>query len=154
MTSLVALADDPCVPMRTTFDERTLAIPDRLGNNRLDTFENLLVNPDVGLIFLIPGHGDTLRVSGTGTIVRDAALQRRFAVRGREPHLVLVIAVAQAFTHCSKAMVRSGLWKPDRWPDRLNVPSLAEAMVAHGQLDVSRERMDDIIEKDRRTRLY
>lgn len=135
-------------------DERTLAIPDRLGNNRLDTFENLLVNPEVGLIFVIPGHGDTLRVSGNGKIVRDAALQRRFAVRGREPNLVLVISVAEAFTHCSKAMVRSGLWRPERWPDRSNVPSLAEAMVAHGRLGISRERMNDIIDEDRRARLY
>src|ERR1700760_4798119 len=64
-------------------DEKTLAIPDRLGNNRLDTFENLLVSPEIGLIFMIPGNGDTLRVSGKGQVVRDAALQQRLAVKGK-----------------------------------------------------------------------
>src|ERR1700733_12984646 len=71
-------------------DEKTLAIPDRLGNNRLDTFENLLVNPEIGLIFIIPGHGDTLRVSGQGKIVRDTELQNKLAMKGKSPNLVLV----------------------------------------------------------------
>jgi PPOX class probable FMN-dependent enzyme len=115
----------------TVLDEKTLAIPDRLGNNRLDTFENLLTHPDVGLFFMIPGNGDTLRVSGKGKIVRDAALQRRFAVDGKAPNLMLVATVEEAFMHCSKCMARSGLWDPENWPDRTNVPSLAEAIVAH-----------------------
>src|SRR5581483_10156303 len=72
-------------------DKRTLAIPDRLGNNRLDTFENLIANPEVGLLFLIPGNGDTLRISGTGHIVRDQALQQRLAVNGKQPDTVLVV---------------------------------------------------------------
>ena len=135
-------------------DEKTLAIPDRLGNNRLDSFENLLVHPEVGLIFMIPGHGDTLRMSGRGTIVRDAALQEQFSIRDRTPNAVLVVTVEEAFTHCPKAMIRSGLWKPERWPDCSSVPSLAEAMVAHGKLDVSRDSMQKIIKKDAKERLY
>jgi PPOX class probable FMN-dependent enzyme len=115
----------------TVLDEKTLAIPDRLGNNRLDTFENLLTHPDVGLFFMIPGNGGTLRVSGKGKIVRDAALQRRLAVDGKAPNLMLVATVEEAFMHCSKCMARSGLWDPENWPDRTNVPSLAEAIVAH-----------------------
>jgi PPOX class probable FMN-dependent enzyme len=70
-------------------DERTLAVPDRLGNNRLDTFENLLIHPEVGLFFIIPGNGDTLRVSGKGQIVRDSTLQRRLSVNGKTPTLFL-----------------------------------------------------------------
>jgi len=135
-------------------DEKTLAIPDRLGNNRLDSFENLMVHPEVGLMFMIPGHGDTLRMSGLGTVVRDTNLQERFSIRDRAPNLVLVVTVQEAFTHCPKAMIRSGLWKPERWPGRSNVPSLAEAMVAHGKLDVSQDRMQKIIDNDTNTRLY
>jgi PPOX class probable FMN-dependent enzyme len=115
----------------TVLDEKTLAIPDRPGNNRLDTFENLLTHPDVGLFFMIPGNGDTLRVSGKGRIVRDAALQGRLAVNGKAPNLVLVVTVEEAFMHCPKCMARSGLWDPEGWPERTNVPSLAEAIVAH-----------------------
>ena len=135
-------------------DEKTLAIPDRLGNNRLDTFENLMVHQEVGLMFMIPGHGDTLRVSGTGAVVRDKDLQKRFTVRGREPNLVLVVTVHEAFTHCPKAMIRSALWQPEKWPDRSTVPSLAEAMVAHGNLDISRDQMQEIIINDAAKRLY
>jgi PPOX class probable FMN-dependent enzyme len=114
-------------------DEKTLAIPDRLGNHRLDTFENLLTNSELGLFFVVPGHGDTLRVSGTGKIVRDDTLQARLAVSGKEPNLVLVVTVEEVFMHCPKCMVRSNLWKPEQWPNRSNVPSLAEAIVVHAK---------------------
>lgn len=138
----------------TVLDARTLAIPDRLGNNRVDSFENLLVHPEVGLIFLIPGIGDTLRVSGTGRVVRDTALQERFAVSGRTPNLVLVVDVSEAFLHCPKSIVRSRLWQPEQWPDTSDVPTLGEAMVKHGRLSESAEEMQAIIENDRKTRLY
>lgn len=135
-------------------DEKTLAIPDRLGNNRVDTFENILANPEVGLIFLIPGNGDTLRVSGRGKIVRDRALQTALAVNGREPHLVLIVEVAEAFGHCPKCMVRSGLWRPEGWPDRKAAPTLAEMMVQHAQLSISQDEMQTIIDNDGKARLY
>ncbi|HEY0910479.1 MAG TPA: MSMEG_1061 family FMN-dependent PPOX-type flavoprotein [Bradyrhizobium sp.] len=135
-------------------DEKTLAIPDRLGNNRLDTFENLLVNPEIGLCFLIPGHGDTLRVSGKGKIVRDMKLQERLAVKGKIPNLILVVTVEEAFLHCPKCVIRSGLWKPDLWPDSSRVPTLAEAMIAHGALAESRAQIDAIIEDSNTKRLY
>ena len=112
-------------------DEKTLAIPDRVGNNRLDTFDNLLACPEVGLLFMIPGNGDTLRVSGRGRIVRDDTLQGRLAVNGRPPNVVLVVTVEEAFIHCPKCIARAKLWSPDHWPDRGDVPSLAEALVAH-----------------------
>lgn len=135
-------------------DEKTLAIPDRLGNNRLDTFENLLVNPEVGLCFIIPGHGDTLRVSGKGKIVRDTELQKRLAVNGKSPNLVLVITVEEAFLHCPKCVIRSGLWKPDHWPDGSDVPTLAEAMIAHGALSESMAQIETVIENSNTKRLY
>lgn len=114
-------------------DETTLAIPDRPGNHRLDTFENLLSHPEIGLLFLIPGNGDTLRVSGKGRIARDTTLQSRLAVDGKPPKLVLVVKVEQAFMHCPKCIVRSRLWVPEQWPDRSDVPTLAEAIVAHAK---------------------
>src|SRR5882757_2790341 len=86
-------------------DDKTLAIPDRLGNNRLDTFENLLAYPEIGLFFIIPGNNDTLRVSGKGRMVRDDGLQSRLAVNGKAPNLVLVVSVEEAFMHCPKCMV-------------------------------------------------
>jgi hypothetical protein len=114
-------------------DEKTLAIPDRPGNHRLDTFQNVLKHPEIGLLFLIPGNGDTLRVSGKGKVVRDGPLQSRLAVDGKAPKLVLVVTVEEAFMHCPKCVIRSRLWIPEHWPDRSNVPALAEAIVAHAK---------------------
>jgi uncharacterized protein len=138
----------------TVLDEKTLAIPDRMGNNRIDTFENVLDNPEVGLIFLIPGYGYTLRVSGTGKIVRDDGLQERLAVHGRKPKLVLVVNVEEAFMHCAKCMARSNLWQPEKWPDLNSVPSLAEAMVAHAKLSLSHGEMQAIIDDSFKNRMY
>jgi uncharacterized protein len=135
-------------------DEKTLAIPDRLGNNRLDTFENLLTHPEVGLFFIIPGNGSTLRVSGKGRIVRDSALQGRWAVDGKVPNLVLIVSVEEAFLHCPKCITRSKLWEPEEWPDRTNVPTVAEATVVHAALSESVAEMQAIIDHDAATRLY
>jgi uncharacterized protein len=134
-------------------DDKTLAIPDRPGNHRLDTFENLLTHPEIGLLFLIPGNGDTLRVSGKGKIVRDSTLQAKLAVNGKGPNLVLIVTVEEAFMHCPKCVVRSGLWVPERWPDRSRVPTLAEAIVAHAK---PTEAIDDVqaIIDDSNARLY
>ncbi len=114
-------------------DEKTLAIPDRPGNHRFDTFANVIECPDVALIFMIPGHGDTLRVGGKGRIVRDVPLQERLAVADKPPSFVLLVTVEEAFMHCSKCMIRSKLWHAECWPDRSKVPSLAEAIVAHAK---------------------
>lgn len=135
-------------------DRKTLAIPDRPGNNRIDTFENLLANPEVGLFFMIPGYGFTLRVSGRAMIVRDRALQDRFAVSGKPPDLIFAVAVEEAFMHCAKSMARAAIWKPERWPDTKDVPTLAEAMVEHGRLAEAKEEMQAIIEEDFSSRMY
>jgi uncharacterized protein len=135
-------------------DEKTLAIPDRLGNNRLDTFENLLVHPEVGLLLIIPGNGDTLRISGTGQIVLDPQLQGLASIDNKAPNAMLIVRVEEAFLHCAKAMMRSRIWVPEFWPDRAAVPTLAEAMVAHGELVETVPEMQAIIEKDAAERLY
>ena len=105
-------------------DDHRLAIPDRLGNNRLDGLRNVVENPHVGLIFFIPGREDTLRVNGRATISREAALLERLAVNGKPPQTVLVVEVEQAFMHCTRAFKRAGLWDHERWPDASSVPSM------------------------------
>jgi len=92
-------------------DKQTLAIPDRPGNRRADSIENILQNPKVGLIFMIPGKTETLRVSGIASIVRDIDLRDSMAVRDRSPEFVIVVDVKEAFFHCSKCMIRSKLWQ-------------------------------------------
>jgi uncharacterized protein len=135
-------------------DEKTLAIPNRPGNNRLDTFENLLAHPEVGLFFIIAGHEDTLRVSGKGWIVRDSSLQNRFKVNGRAPNLVLVVSVEEAFMHCPKCMIRSSLWNYALWPVQADVATFAEAKLAHGALAKKRApEMQALIDDDRVKRL-
>ncbi len=135
-------------------DQNTLAIPDRPGNNRLDTLENVLANPELSLIFFIPGKSDTLRISGKGKVVRDAALGKRLSINGRAPELILIVTVTQAFTHCTKCMVRSGLWRPDTWPDLAAAPTHAEIVMAHAKPAMTSSEIEQIIEDDRQNNLY
>ncbi|WEX09667.1 pyridoxamine 5'-phosphate oxidase family protein [Chelativorans sp. AA-79] len=107
-------------------DETTLAIPDRPGNNRLDTFSNVIRNPSVGLLFMIPGMNETLRVNGRARITADATLCEKLAVNGRPAKTVMIVQVREVFLHCAKAYMRSDLWKPETWPDRSEMPSLIE----------------------------
>jgi PPOX class probable FMN-dependent enzyme len=101
-------------------DDRTIAIPERPGNRRADGFHNVLDNPHVGLIYLIPGRTDTLRINGRATIVRDADFFDRMVVRGHRPQLALVVEIEQVFHHCAKAFLRSAAWQPETWtPDVL-----------------------------------
>jgi uncharacterized protein len=104
-------------------DEKTLLIPDRRGNNRTDSLQNLLADPRIGLLFLIPGVGETLRVSGTATISVDPALLRRFEVHGKEPRSVIVVKVETVYFQCSKAIVRSDLWNGEKRIPRAALPS-------------------------------
>lgn len=137
-------------------DERTLAIPDRLGNRRADTFINLLANDRIGLIFLIPGKQETLRVGGRAIIVRDLSLREGMAVGERLPDFAIVVAVAvdQMFFHCAKCVIRSKLWKPESWQDLSGMASLAETMVSAGRLTRSVPEVQAIVDKDAETRLY
>ena len=135
-------------------DDKTLAIPDRPGNRRADTFKNILQNPKVGLFFLIPSKGETLRVGGTAMILRDQSLRESMAIHGKIPDFALVINVNEVFFHCSKCIVRSKIWQSDHWPELEGLPSLAQTMVDAGQLEDSVEEMQAIVEKDEKERLY
>lgn len=109
-------------------DDRTVAIPDRPGNNRLDTLENIIRNPSVGLLFLIPGMNETLRVNGDARVTVDGGLRERLAVDGKEPLSVIVVSVKAAYMHCAKAFMRSDLWKPETWYDRSTLPTLGQIL--------------------------
>jgi hypothetical protein len=106
-------------------DDTTIAIPERAGNRRIDGFTNIISNPHVGLIYLLPGRGDTLRINGRARIVRDAPFFDDMVVKGSRPQLALLVEIEEIFHHCSKAFLRSKVWKPETWnPDA--VPSRAK----------------------------
>jgi len=111
-------------------DERTLLIPDRPGNRIADSLRNILANPNVGLLFLIPGIGDTFRVNGRATLVTDADLLAESTVEGREPKLGILVEIDEAYTQCSKALIRSDLWNPERHIERSDLPSSGAIMKA------------------------
>jgi PPOX class probable FMN-dependent enzyme len=135
-------------------DDETLALPDRPGNRRADTFSNVLENPHVGLLFLIPGKLETLRVNGRAAIVTAPSLRERMAVAGKAPALALVVEVEQVFIHCGRCMIRSGLWSHALWPDTSALPSQAQCLVDHGRLEESVEQVQAAIEASRRNLLY
>ena len=120
-------------------DDRTLAIPERPGNRRADGFVNILQNPHIGLIFFVPGRGDTLRVNGRATLLSNAPYADQLEVHGHRPSVIVEIAVDQIFFHCSKAFLRSKLWDPESWTPAA-VPSRA-------RIAKSLERPDESIEE-------
>ena len=120
-------------------DDTTLAIPERPGNRRADGFANILQNPHVGLIFLVPGRGDTLRVNGRATLLADAPYADQMVVKGHRPAVILEVAVEQIFFHCSKAFLRSKLWDPESWHP--------EAVPSRARIAKSLERPDDPLEE-------
>jgi len=141
-------------------DEHTIAIPERPGNHRCDTFTNVLEVPEVALIFLVPGQDPTLRVMGRATITRDPELLESMAVHGKVPVLALRIAVDDAFIHCGKAPKRGGLWHADAQAPKDAFPRLGEMI--HDQiawktgleLPISREELGDSIDEDHRSNVY
>ncbi len=109
-------------------DERTLLLPDRPGNNRLDSLANLVAHPGIGLLFLVPGVDETLRVNGVAALRDDEELLARFDLEGRRPRLVLVVSVREAYLHCGKALMRARLWDDASQVDRSTLPSLGEML--------------------------
>jgi len=137
-------------------DDTTLAVPERLGNHRADTFENVLKHPFVGLIFLIPGTKNTLRIRGRAKIVRDQWLRDSMQVNGMVPDLALVVDITSGYFHCAKCIIRSKLWTADQAPAATGSDDLllAHTMVKHGDLPVTVDQMQEIIVDDEDKRLY
>ncbi|WAL63598.1 pyridoxamine 5'-phosphate oxidase family protein [Amycolatopsis cynarae] len=120
-------------------DDTTIAIPDRPGNRRIDGLRNVLANPHVGLLYFIPGRGDTLRVNGRARLIRDAPFFDAMAVEGHRPPLALLVEVEQVFHHCAKAFLRSKLWRPETWRP--------EALPTRAKIAKALERPEDSLEE-------
>lgn len=139
-------------------DERTLAIPDRPGNNRLDSLVNILANPSVGLLFIIPGFDDTLRVNGRASLVTDPEILEGMRVNHRLPKVAIVVRVSEVFLHCAKAFRRSQLWNPDHFQDRKAMPSLSKIILDQTtgapDDDDAMRRIDDDLEVEYKRTLY
>lgn len=134
-------------------DEKTLAIPDRPGNAKADTLSNIIKNPNIGLIFLIPGVRETLRINGEAKIVQDKWVLEQLNVDGKTPSFAIIVTVKEAFMHCAKCIIRSKLWQVDA-AKQASVPSLAKVLVEHGKLEISVDELDGMIKNDEQTNLY
>ncbi|MGF1667557.1 MAG: pyridoxamine 5'-phosphate oxidase family protein [Acidimicrobiia bacterium] len=135
-------------------DEHTLAIPDRRGNNRLDSLRNLMEDPRIGLLFLIPGVGETLRVNGTAHITADEGLRTAMAVRGKTPNVVIVVDVESVYFHCSKAILRSELWDRDHHVERSTLPTPGQIKASLGNAEVDAATADTMYERQQLENLY
>jgi PPOX class probable FMN-dependent enzyme len=135
-------------------DDATLLIPDRPGNNRLDSLANLLANPNVGLLFLIPGVEETLRVNGNAEITTDPALLASAEVHGKRPKSALIVHVREAFLHCGKAVIRARLWQEDYRVERKTLPSLGRMITEQVATGITAEQADASIAEAYVKRLY
>lgn len=134
-------------------DEHTLLIPDRIGNNRCDGLHNLLENPRIGLLFIVPGRNETLRVNGRAEIVVDPAILEGLQAQGKTPKAALRVTVEEAYMHCGKEMIRSDLWNPDKHRGAEDFPSLG-GVLADQIAGLDPETSERMTEESYRTRLY
>jgi len=131
----------------------SLLIPDRRGNKLAFTLQNLMVNPRIGLIFMVPGTGETLRVNGAAELTIDPEVLRRLAARGRDAQLAIRVSIRECFFHCAKAAMRSQLWNPESWGERIKISwgqYLAEKMGADANFAA---QVDEFVEQDYKTNL-
>ncbi|MBY0009743.1 pyridoxamine 5'-phosphate oxidase family protein [Paenibacillus typhae] len=136
-------------------DEHRLVIPERPGNRRMDSLINLLSNPRAGLIFMIPGLEETLRVNGRATVIRDEQLLRRMEAHGRTPLVGIMIEVEECYTHCAKAFKRSSLWNPESWPAKDSLPNIPEMIADHVKLPgIGAEQVKTSLNESYTKRLY
>ncbi|MFN4353885.1 pyridoxamine 5'-phosphate oxidase family protein [Parvibaculum sp.] len=135
-------------------DERHLAMPDRPGNNRLDTLTNIAHAPAVGLLFFVPGFEEMLRVNGIAELMVEPALMERFAVDGKLPRSVMRIEVREVYLHCTKALKRSGLWDASKQVPRDTMPSFGEMLRDQMKLDMAPALIDTALEDDAKKNLY
>lgn len=135
-------------------DDRTLLIPDWPGNNRLDSLTNVVGNPNVGLLFFVPGVNETLRVNGTAEVTTEAGLVGRWTVNGKHPRSVMRVIVREAYLHCAKALMRSKLWEDDYRIERAELPTYAQMLKDQGVTSQPVEELQAAIDESYRTRLY
>jgi PPOX class probable FMN-dependent enzyme len=134
-------------------DERTIAIPDRLGNNRIDTLQNVAVNPRVGILFMVPGINETLRINGPARISTEPALLQRLVANGKPPRSALVVETEEVYFHCGKALIRSDLWNPGKKVERSAFPTFGQVLADQiGGMDPV--QAEESVQDGYRTRLY
>ncbi len=134
---------DPAGQLVHVVDDHTIAIAERPGNKRADGYRNILANPHVGLTFLIPGRGDTLRINGRARLVSDAPFFDDMVVKGHRPVLAVVVDIDDIFFHCAKAFLRSGIWKPETWDPEAKVPRRAVIAREVEPSGMTVEQLDD-----------
>jgi PPOX class probable FMN-dependent enzyme len=135
-------------------DEHTLVLAERPGNRLADSISNLIDNPHAGLLFLVPGMNESLRVNGRTTLVSDAPFFDRLIVAGKRPRLAIILHVEDLYVHCAKAMLRSSLWDAATWPDRGELPSLGRMLKDQLALDASAEELDAYLDNSAATTQY
>jgi PPOX class probable FMN-dependent enzyme len=135
-------------------DDKTLLLADRRGNNRIDSLRNIVADPHVALLFLIPGIGETLRVNGTADISVDPDMLARFTVKDKAPRSMLVIHIESVFFQCSRALIRSELWNPERHLDRKSLPSTGQMLAAVTDQRIDAESYDRELPPRLRATLY
>ena len=139
----------------SVLDEHHLFIPERPGNRRMDSAENIFTNPNIGLIFFIPGLGETLRINGKAYISRDPELLENNSVNDRAPLFGILVEVEECYAHCAKALIRSKLWNPDSWLAKNKLPSVPHMLVAHSKTpNVTAEQVAKELQEGYKTRLY
>jgi PPOX class probable FMN-dependent enzyme len=136
------------------FDDQTLLIPDWPGNNRLDSLTNLVGNPNIGLLFFIPGVNETLRVNGAAEITMEPTLLERWTVNGKHPRSAIRVTVREAYLHCAKALMRSRLWEDDYRVERTELPTYAQMLKDQGVTTQSVDELQAAIDDSYTTRLY
>jgi PPOX class probable FMN-dependent enzyme len=135
-------------------DDHTLAIPDRPGNHRYDSFLNIMATGRIGLMFMVPNRREVVRVNGSAQVVRDADLRARMAIQSRVPDFAVLVRVEEAFYHCGKSVIRSGLWEPDNALPVDGLPTYGAALKAHGRLEDPIEDLERQMRRNEDLRLY
>lgn len=135
-------------------DSKTLVVPDRIGNRRGDTFHNVLQNPQVGMMLVVPKRKEVVRINGTAEIALDDALLDLTTLNGHRPDLVLLVRVQEAFFHCGKSMIRSAMWQPEKWGPIDGLPTYAEALKEMGKMEMPLEEVEARMAYNETGRLY
>ncbi len=135
-------------------DRHTLAVPDRPGNHRFDGFQNIFETGQIGIVFFVPNRNEVVRVNGTAKVVRDTSLRESMAIKGRIPEFAIVVSVQEAFFHCGKAIIRSGLWHPAKAAPTDGLPTYAQAIHDQSQAEVSFDALDARLKHNDANRLY
>lgn len=135
-------------------DDKSLAIPDRPGNHRYDGFQNIIETGRIGLVFLVPHRNEVVRVNGRAQVIRDLPVRQRCEIKGRVPDFAILVHVEEAFYHCGKSVIRARLWQPEAHPRPEHLPTYAEALIAHGALEVDYDEMDAHLRNNEENRLY